>query len=123
VRSSILLAQVVVFVLLPLSTLPGIVHAPFQTDFGSSVASVNSSSVGVYPAMNSTFINGYVMPTPDNLCGGAEWSPFLNSRQVSFCQSLNFQFSYGTSAFFRYAFVKQKRALSLVLFVHLSLSI
>mgnify|MGYP006883396523 CR=1 FL=1 len=102
VRLAIITAELVTFVMLPMLLIPGLIVEPFTnlTSTGSSVTS-NGTSTSVYAPLDSSFFMGYVTPKPDYLCGGTEWSPFLNSRQISFCQSLNFQFSYGTINFFR----------------------
>ena len=97
VRVAVILSQLVMFVLLPSVTFPPLVTGSFVNYSSSPYA--NSS---VYPPMDATFHRGYVQPTPEFQCGGAEWSPFANDRETSFCQSLNFQFSLGTMSFFRY---------------------
>ena len=105
IRVSVIVAEIGLFVVMPLTILPEVIAHPFANDSGSGTSNQDegNGNVGkVYPALDSTFLHGYVSPVPDFFCAGTDWSPFLSSRQVSFCQALNFQFSYGTITFTRY---------------------
>merc|ERR1712224_773518 len=89
VRISIILSQLVQFVIQPLVTIPSLLGLLAQyTTSANNYTSTNLTFV--YPAFDSTFVNGYVDPTPNFLCGGSEWSTIQNARVVSFCQALNF---------------------------------